>query len=158
MHYNLSEEQSENYFSCGYPASELSNLMDEFGDKTYILIEDKLYKEFKETSDEESSNSLVSQAEVEKIEKLNEEFRDALISSREYLYHGGSALNSEEAKAVRATMNGCINEAKEILNESDIKGIEQLKKMSKKHFIAEFLEGLFGNEIYHFEDHIDCGL
>ncbi|HAT4359404.1 TPA: hypothetical protein I9151_002954, partial [Clostridium perfringens] len=102
----------------------------------------------------------LSREDIETIEKLNEEFRDSLISLREFLYHGNGKLDSEEARAIQVSMNNNIKSAKEILNRHNIVDKDQLKKMSKKYFMPDFLNGVFGNEEYNFENEveIDCGL
>ncbi|NGU22053.1 hypothetical protein G6Z36_10405, partial [Clostridium perfringens] len=125
-------------------------------EEVYFLIEDKLYAEPKEAIGEGE----LSREEIETIEKLNEEFRDSLISLREFLYHGNGKLDSEEARDIQVSMNNNIKSAKEILNRHNIVDKDQLKKMSKKYFMPDFLNGVFGNEEYNFENEveIDCGL
>ena len=127
-----------------YEVSELGNLFENSSEDVYFLIEDKLYAEPKKAIGEGE----LSREEIETIEKLNEEFRDSLISLREFLYHGNGKLDSD------------IKSAKEILNRHNIVDKDQLKKMSKKYFMPDFLNGVFGNEEYNFENEveIDCGL
>ena len=52
-------------------------------------------------------------------------------------------------------MNNNIKSAKEILNRHNIVDKDQLKKMSKKYFMPDFLNGVFGNEEYNFENEVD---
>ncbi|MDK0538170.1 hypothetical protein QTH16_08745 [Clostridium perfringens] len=139
-----------------YEISELGNLFENSSEEVYFLIEDKLYAEPKETIGEGE----LSREDIETIEKLNEEFRDSLISLREFLYHGNGKLDSEEARTIQVAMNNNIKSAKEILNRYNIIDKDQLKKMSKKYFMPDFLNGVFGNEEYNFENEveIDCGL
>ncbi|MDU4761756.1 hypothetical protein [Clostridium perfringens] len=138
-----------------YEISELGNLFENSSEEVYFLIEDKLYAEPKEAIGEE-----LSREDIETIEKLNEEFRDSLISLREFLYHGNGKLDSEEARDIQVSMNNNIKSAKEILNRHNIVDKDQLKKMSKKYFMPDFLNGVFCNEEYNFENEveIDCGL
>ena len=156
--YNLTEEESQSYFAKGHPVSELANLMSQSEGVNYLLIEGQLYQAYDVAQTTEEQVPSVEQSDIEKIEQLNEAFRDALIHLREYMYHPNSSINSEKAKVVKREMEACIMQAKEVLNKHEIKDVETLKKLSKKHFIAEFLEGVCGSEIYYFEDHIDCGL
>ena len=85
---------------------------------------------------------------------------DTLISLREFLYHGNGKLDSEEVEIFSFQLNNNIKSAKEILNRHNIVDKDQLKKMSKKYFMPDFLNGVFGNEEYNFENEveIDCGL
>ena len=139
-----------------YEISELGNLFENSSEEVYFLIEDKLYAEPKESIGEGE----LSREDIETIEKLNEEFRDSLISLREFLYHGNGKLDSEEARDIQVSMNNNIKSAKEILNRHNIVDKDQLKKMSKKYFMPDFLNGVFGNAEYNFENEveIDCGL
>ena len=137
--------------------SELGNLFENSSEEVYFLIEDKLYAEPKEAIGEGE----LSREDIETIEKLNEEFRDSLISLREFLYHGNcNFLKMLGAKDIQVSMNNNIKSAKEILNRHNIVDKDQLKKMSKKYFMPDFLNGVFGNEEYNFENEveIDCGL
>ena len=127
-----------------YEVSELGNLFENSSEEVYFLIEDKLYAEPKEAIGEGE----LSREDIETIEKLNEEFRDSLISLREFLYHGNGKLDSEEARDIQVSMNNNIKSAKEILNRHNIVDKDQLKKMSKKYFMPDFLNGVFGNEEY----------
>ena len=129
-----------------YEVSELENLFENSSEEVYFLIEDKLYAEPKEAIGEGE----LSREDIETIEKLNEEFRDSLISLREFLYHGNGKLDSEEARSIQVAMNNNIKSAKEILNRHNIIDKDQLKKMSKKYFMPDFLNGVFGNEEYNF--------
>lgn len=158
LKYNLGERQGEGDFPRSYSVSELGNIMGMSNeDKTYILVEDRLYEVLNEVDGEGSTGKLLSQDEVETIERINEDFRDSLISLREQLYHGGG-LGSEKVKDIRLAMNRCINGAKEILDKNNIKDRDKLKGVSNKYFVEEFLGGLFGDEKYQLEDEIDCGL
>ena len=112
-----------------YEVSELGNLFENSSEEVYFLIEDKLYAEPKEAIGEGE----LSREDIETIEKLNEEFRDSLISLREFLYHGNGKLDSEEARDIQVSMNNNIKSAKEILNRHNIVDKDQLKKMSKKY-------------------------
>lgn len=118
-----------------YEISELGNLFENSSEEVYFLIEDKLYAEPKEAIGEGE----LSREDIETIEKLNEEFRDSLISLREFLYHGNGKLDSEEARSIQVAMNNNIKSAKEILNRHNIIDKDQLKKMSKKYFMPDFL-------------------
>ena len=159
IEYNLEEKQGEGHFPCGYPVSELSTIIDSSDEeKTYILVEDKLYEEPGEVNSEVFVNHVSAQEAIEMLEGLNERFRDALISLREYLYHGMGAADSSRAKEIQLEMNQCINEAKVLLDRHAIKDRGQLKEMSKKYFMVEFLNSLFGDEGYSTEIEIDCGL
>ena len=93
-----------------YEVSELGNLFENSSEEVYFLIEDKLYAEPKEAIGEGE----LSREDIETIEKLNEEFRDSLISLREFLYHGNGKLDSEEARDIQVSMNNNIKSAKEI--------------------------------------------
>ncbi|WP_338730242.1 hypothetical protein [Clostridium perfringens] len=137
-----------------YEVSELGNLFENSSEEVYFLIEDKLYAEPKEAIGEGE----LSREDIETIEKLNEEFRDSLISLREFLYHGNGKLDSEEARDIQVSMNNNIKSAKEILNRHNIVDKDQLKKMSKKYFMPDFLNGVFGNDNFENEVEIDCGL
>ena len=110
-----------------YEVSELGNLFENSSEEVYFLIEDKLYAEPKEAIGEGE----LSREDIETIEKLNEEFRDSLISLREFLYHGNGKLDSKEARDIQVSMNNNIKLAKEILNRHNIVDKDQLKKMSK---------------------------
>ena len=159
LKYHVEEKPGEDLFSCGYSLSELGDLMDRSEeDKTYILVEDKVYAELDLAKNEVCANHLSDQEIVESVEKLNERFRDSLIDLREYLYSGRGAANSSQAKEIQLLMNQCIQEAKEILDKYNIRSRDQLKVMSNKHFIAEFLNGLFEDELYNVDIEIDCGL
>ena len=99
-----------------YEVSELGNLFENSSEEVFFLIEDKLYAEPKEAIGEGE----LSREDIETIEKLNEEFRDSLISLREFLYHGNGKLDSEEARDIQVSMNNNIKSAKEILNRHNI--------------------------------------
>lgn len=140
-----------------YELSELGNIIDNSKEgEIYFLVENKLYAEPKASL----CNEELSKSEIESIEKLNEEFRDSLISLREFLYHGNGKLDSEEARAIQVSMNNNIKTAKEILVKHNITNKDEIKKLSKKYFMPDFLNGVFGNEEYNFENEvdIDCGL
>lgn len=140
-----------------YELSELGNIIDNSKEgEIYFLVENKLYAEPEASLCKEE----LSKSEIESIEKLNEEFRDSLISLREFLYHGNGKLDSEEARAIQISMNNNIKTAKEILVKHNITNKDEIKKLSKKYFMPDFLNGLFGNEEYNFENEvdIDCGL
>lgn len=157
-------EEFKNEFSLdnmenilAYELNELGNIIDNSKEEeVYFLVENKLYATPKaSTCDEE-----ICQSEIETIEKLNEEFRDSLISLREFLYHGNGKLDSEEAVAIQVSMNNNIKAAKEIVIKHNITDKSEMKKLSKKYFMPDFLNGVFGNEEYNFENEveIDCGL
>ncbi|WP_053982546.1 hypothetical protein [Niameybacter massiliensis] len=100
--------------------------------------------------------------EIQRIEELNDKFRDALITERE-LYHSRTMANPAEEKEMQILMKQYINEAKEILTQQGIKTREELKAISKKYFMVEFLNELFkdqtyNSEAYNVEIDIDCGL
>lgn len=140
-----------------YELSDLGNIMEISKDnEVYFLIEDKLYAKPKETICYEE----ISKSEIETIEKLNEEFRDSLISLREFLYHSNGKLDSKEAIDMQISMNNNIKDAKEIVVKYEMKDKSDLKKLSKKYFMPDFLNGVFGEEEYNFENEvdIDCGL
>lgn len=96
--------------------------------------------------------------EIEQLEKLNATFRDALISFREYRYHGGGQIDENILRNLQESMKLCVNEAKTILAQNNIQDLSTLKEMSNKYFMVEFLNGVFDTEIYAVEDEIDCGL
>lgn len=96
--------------------------------------------------------------EIEKLEKLNATFRDALISFREYRYHGGGQIDENILRNLQESMKLCVKEAKTILAQNNIQDLSTLKEMSNKYFMVEFLNGVFDTEIYAVEDEIDCGL
>lgn len=159
LKYHLEGKSGEGLFPSGYLLSELGDLMDKSQeDRTYILVENQVYEESAIIKDEVCANHLSAQEIVDRVEKLNERFRDSLIDLREYLYSGKGAASSSQAKEIQLLMNQCIHEAKEILEKHNIKSRDQLKEMSKKHFIVEFLNGLFEDELYNVDIEIDCGL
>ncbi|MDU6359743.1 MAG: hypothetical protein E6590_07190, partial [Clostridiales bacterium] len=83
----------------------------------------------------------------------------AIIHLREFLYSGNRSADAEQKKReIQGIMNSCISEAKVLLNQCQITDRNKLKKMSKKYFMAEFLNSLFENEVYNVEIEIDCGL
>ena len=96
--------------------------------------------------------------EIEQLEKLNATFRDALISFREYRYHGGGQIDENILRNLQESMKLCVQEAKTILAQNNIQDLSTLKEMSNKYFMVEFLNGVFDTEIYAVEDEIDCGL
>nr|WP_307989388.1 hypothetical protein [uncultured Niameybacter sp.] len=96
--------------------------------------------------------------EIEQLEKLNATFRDALISFREYRYHGGGQIDENILRNLQESMKLCVQEAKTILAQNNIQDLSTLKEMSNKYFMIEFLNGVFDTEIYAVEDEIDCGL
>ena len=96
--------------------------------------------------------------QISKLEELNASFRNALISFREYRYHGGGELDENILKNLQATMNHCVKEAKILLSQNNIQDPATLKEVSNKYFMVEFLNGVFDTEIYAIEDEIDCGL
>lgn len=96
--------------------------------------------------------------EIAKLEKLNATFRDALISFREYRYHGGGEIDENILRNLQESMKLCVNEAKTLLAKNNIQDLSTLKEMSNKYFMVEFLNGVFDTEIYAVEDEIDCGL
>lgn len=96
--------------------------------------------------------------DITKLEKLNADFRDALITFREYRYHGGGGLDEATVRAIQLAMNHCIKEAKVLLTQNNISDVDTLKKVTNKYFMIEFLNGVFDTEIYSVEDEIDCGL
>ena len=61
---------------------------------------------------------------------------------------------------IQAFMNLKIKEGKNILLKYEELSKEDLKKSSKKYFMPDFLQGIFGEEDYSFEKEveIDCGL
>lgn len=139
-----------------YPVARLSEVMDLVKEDTVcFLVEDRLYVDPAVAS---SKRALTDQEAIARLEVLNETFRDAIIQLREVRYNGntGAALE-EKVKEIQRVMNDCINEAKGILNQCQIKDRNKLKKMSRKYFMAEFLNSLFDNEIYNVEVEIDCG-
>ena len=88
-----------------YEVSELGNLFENSSEDVYFLIEDKLYAEPKKAIGEGE----LSREEIETIEKLNEEFRDSLISLREFLYHGNcNFLKMLGAKAPTMMPTDCF--------------------------------------------------
>ena len=100
--------------------------------------------------------------EIQRIEELNESFRDALINERE-LYHSRTMGNPAGEKEMHMLMQQYVKEAREILDKHDIKTRDGLKAMSKKYFTVEFLNELFkdnayNSEAYNIEIDIDCGL
>lgn len=96
--------------------------------------------------------------EISKLEKLNATFRDALISFREYRYHGGGEIDESILRNLQESMNHCVKEAKTLLAQNNIQDVSTLKEVSNKYFMVEFLNGVFDMEIYAVEDEIDCGL
>lgn len=160
----MTEEEFKNEFKLGsideikaYELSELGNIIEISNEEeVYFLVDNKLYATPKATTCDEE----ISQSDIESIEKLNEEFRDSLISLREFLYHGNGKLDSAEAVAIQVSMNNNIKTAKEIVVKHSITNKDEIKKLSKKYFMPDFLNGVFGNEEYNFENEvdIDCGL
>lgn len=160
----MTEEEFKNEFKLGsideikaYELSELGNIIEISNEEeVYFLVDNKLYATPKDTTCDEE----ISQSDIETIEKLNEEFRDSLISLREFLYHGNGKLDSAEAVAIQVSMNNNIKAAKEIVVKHSIIDKDEMKKLSKKYFMPDFLNGVFGNEEYNFENEveIDCGL
>ena len=160
----MTEEEFKNEFKLGsideikaYELSELGNIIEISNEEeVYFLVDNKLYATPKAIACDEE----ISQSDIETIEKLNEEFRDSLISLREFLYHGNGKLDSAEAVAIQVSMNNNIKVAKEIVVKHSITNKDEMKKLSKKYFMPDFLNGVFGNEEYNFENEvdIDCGL
>ncbi len=156
--YHLSGFPGEIGFTKGYEITELEELMkSKENHSVYYLIEGKLY-EVPQTQEERSESHSSMEVELQRVEVLNDQFRDALIGLREYLYQGNGRSDSIEAKAIRAEMKQCVEEAQAIVKRCQIKNKEQLKANSKKYFLIEFLSGIFGDEIYNTETEIDCGL
>ncbi|MGL6115108.1 MAG: hypothetical protein ACRC1R_08705 [Cetobacterium sp.] len=96
--------------------------------------------------------------EIQKLESLNNEFRDILVGLREFLFASDETMYSDEARGFQRTMDNCVREGKKILRENDIKTAEELKAVCNKFLIPDFLNGLFDNNVYIPEEEIDCGL
>ncbi|WP_297631511.1 hypothetical protein [uncultured Clostridium sp.] len=96
--------------------------------------------------------------EIQKLESLNNEFRDILVGLREFLFSSDETMYSDEARGFQKTMDNCVREGKKILRENNIKTEEELKSVCKKFLIPDFLNGLFDNNVYIPEEEIDCGL
>lgn len=156
--YHLTSAPGEIGFPKGYEITKLEELMkSKENQSVYYLIEGKLY-EAPKTQEEILESHPSREVDLQRVEGLNDQFRDALISLREYLYQGNGRSDSIEAKAIRAEMKQYIEEAQAIVKRCQIKNKEQLKANSKKYFLIEFLSGIFGDEIYNTETEIDCGL
>lgn len=134
--------------------SELKELVKKAEGEYYYLVTDLLFEDPSADYDEED----LSEEEIKTIEDLNDEFRDSLIELREFLCHNNGSLDSEKAKELQISMNKNIKEAKEILTKHNISNKEELKKMSNKFFMPDFLNGVFGDEEYNIENEVDCGL
>lgn len=105
----------------------------------------------------------LSPLEIQKVEELNESFRDALVQEREYMGNARTIVDPAQAKEVQAIIKKCVEEARVILDQNDVKSREELKIMSKKYFMMEFLNELFKDGVYdseacNMEIDIDCGL
>lgn len=139
-----------------YALGDLNKIFENSIEVSYFLIGDRIYSPLEKR---EGLKELTKE-DIEIIENLNEEFRDSLISLREFLYNGRGALESKEAMEIQAFMNLKIKEGKNILLKYEELSKEDLKKSSKKYFMPDFLQGIFGEEDYSFEKEveIDCGL
>ena len=104
----------------------------------------------------EQLNIQINEVDIAKLEKLNEDFRDALITFREYRYHG-AGIEQSKVTAIQLVMKRCIEEANILLNKNKIKDKKILKEVSHKYFMVEFLNELFGDDVYYIEEDIDCG-
>ncbi|MGL4850106.1 MAG: hypothetical protein ACRC28_14490 [Clostridium sp.] len=96
--------------------------------------------------------------DINKLEELNNKFRDALVDLREFLFSNGETVHSEKAKEFKALMDGCVREGKIILRDNGIKTKEELKEVYTKFLIPDFSNELFDCNVYIPEDEIDCGL
>ncbi|MBP3910663.1 MAG: hypothetical protein J6D39_03985 [Niameybacter sp.] len=140
-----------------YALTELGKVMELAKEDTVcMLVEDRLYINPVQLS---LKGAITDEEALAKVEALNETFRDAIIHLREFLYSGNRSAAAEQKKReIQGIMNSCISEAKVLLNQCQITDRNKLKKMSKKYFMAEFLNSLFENEVYNVEIEIDCGL
>ena len=130
-----------------YALTELGKVMELAKEDTVcMLVEDRLYINPVQLS---LKGAITDEEALAKVEALNETFRDAIIHLREFLYSGNRSAEAEQKKReIQGIMNSCISEAKVLLNQCQITDRNKLKKMSKKYFMAEFLNSLFENEVY----------
>lgn len=147
--YNIKDENK----AVSHPVSELGTLMAKGEDKVYYLIGDKLFEEpvLDINKDE------VSAEDKETIERLHDEFRDSLVDYRDYLYYRNGKENTEEAKSIQINMGKAVKNARAIVSKYNIKDEEEIKLMSSKFFIPDFLNAVLGTETFNDAYDIDCG-
>lgn len=101
----------------------------------------------------------LNKADIERIEELHDLFRDKLIDLREHLTSTNDSIHSDQSKEIKLAMDSYIKECKSILIKNKIKNEFELKEVSKKFFIPDFLNLVFDIDLlYVEEDEIDCGL
>lgn len=101
----------------------------------------------------------LNKADIERIEELHDLFRDKLIDLREHLTSTNDSIYSDQSKEIKLAMDSYIKECKSILIKNKIKNEFELKEVSKKFFIPDFLNLVFDIDLlYVEEDEIDCGL
>ncbi|MGL5634318.1 MAG: hypothetical protein ACRCX8_02330 [Sarcina sp.] len=142
---------------CNYPTSELTRIMNmlDNNNETYFLIDGRLYEE---PSAEMIVTREMSEETIEKLVKIHDDFRDTLVELREFLHYKNGEIDSPEAKEMQGSMNYKVSITKEMFKEYGITDMESLKKVTNKFFIPDFLNRVFGKQVYDIENEIDCGL
>ena len=149
--YNIVEESE---MPKSYPVSELGAIMAKGEDKIYYLIVGTLYEEPKK----DIKTDEVSKNDKEAFESLHDKFRDALVDYRDFLCHKGGKENSAEAMQIQKNMAAIITDAKNIVSKYNVQSEEDIKLMSKKFFIPDFISAILGTETFNDAYDIDCGL